>query len=69
MEMTGSFVISMAANIINPAFPCRSAGSSVQSHISSVLSLLISTGIERQAHHCLCVYNHNYTALTHYTCL
>lgn len=31
MEMTGSFVISTAANIINPALPCRSAGSSVQS--------------------------------------
>lgn len=31
MEMTGSFVISTAANIINPALPCRSPGSSVQS--------------------------------------
>lgn len=31
MEMTGSFVISMAANTINPALPCRSAVSSAQS--------------------------------------
>lgn len=41
MEMTGSFVISTAANIINPALPCRSAGGSVQSicHCWSVQAL------------------------------
>lgn len=35
IEMTSSFVISMAANIINPALPRGSASSSVQSHRGS----------------------------------